>query len=51
MKENYNQIINEFEIYQDNRDAYSMEERKIIIKYFKVKLKEADNFRDSNLDI
>ncbi len=50
MKGNYNQIINEFEIYQDNRDTYTMGERKIFRNYFKEKMREADNYRDKNLD-
>ncbi len=50
MKENYNQIINEFEIYQDNRDTYTREERKIFRNYFKEKMREADNYRDRNLE-
>lgn len=35
----FDTILSEFENYQDNRDSYSLTERKELKKYFKAKLR------------
>ncbi len=50
MKGNCHEILLEIEIYQDNRDSYSPEERQKLRNYFKQRLKKAENYRDKPLE-